>query len=252
MPQNLVIPTAEPFFLPGGTVGCLLVHGFTGTPKEMRWLGESLNQKGNTVLGIRLAGHATTPEDLLRSRWWDWLASLEDGLNLLRGCTESQVVLGLSLGGVLSLIAASRYSLKGVVAMSTPSSLPEDPRLHYLGVLSLFKPKLEKGEDDFHNPDAKQVHVSLPHTPTRSIQELAAAIDEMHRALPEIKVPALLIQSRLDRVIAPDSLENIYNHIGSQDKTRLWVENSGHVITEEPDREQVFAAASNFIQRVSG
>jgi len=47
----MIIPTAEPFFLPGNRVGCLLVHGFTGAPKEMRWMGEFLNQQGYTVLG---------------------------------------------------------------------------------------------------------------------------------------------------------------------------------------------------------
>ncbi len=69
-----LIPTAEPFVFPGGPVGCLLVHGFTGTPKEMRWLGEYLAGQGHTVLGVRLAGHATQPEDMIRARWWDWAA----------------------------------------------------------------------------------------------------------------------------------------------------------------------------------
>jgi len=51
-------PGAEPFFLSGSRCGCLLVHGFTGTPKEMRWMGENLHSQGYTVLGIRLSGHA--------------------------------------------------------------------------------------------------------------------------------------------------------------------------------------------------
>jgi carboxylesterase len=67
MPQ--IIPTAEPFFFPGNgqntRIGCLVTHGFTGAPKEMRWLGESLNRQGYTVCGIRLTGHATRPEDMI-------------------------------------------------------------------------------------------------------------------------------------------------------------------------------------------
>jgi carboxylesterase len=96
MSQNLIIPSAEPFFHPGGGVGCLLVHGFTGTPKEMTWFGDHLVKEGHTVLGIRLAGHATTPEDLARTRWLDWLASVEDGINILKGCTQVQIAIGLS------------------------------------------------------------------------------------------------------------------------------------------------------------
>jgi carboxylesterase len=50
-----IIPSAEPFYFPGGKTGCLLVHGFTGSPKEMRWMGEYLAGQGYTVLGVRLA-----------------------------------------------------------------------------------------------------------------------------------------------------------------------------------------------------
>ena len=75
-----IIPTAEPFFFPGAgkiaRTGCLVTHGFTGTPKEMRWLGKYLNKDGCTVCGIRLAGHATQPEDMIRSRFSDWLLSM--------------------------------------------------------------------------------------------------------------------------------------------------------------------------------
>src|SRR6266545_2885177 len=55
MPQ--IIPTAEPFLLPGNKTGCLLIHGFTGTPKEMRWMGEYLNREhGFTWLDARPEG----------------------------------------------------------------------------------------------------------------------------------------------------------------------------------------------------
>ena len=84
MKQPLTMPTAEPFFIPGGKTGCLLLHGFTGTPKEMRMLGDSLAESGYTVLAPRHFGHAINPEAMGRARWQDWLASVEDGMNLLR------------------------------------------------------------------------------------------------------------------------------------------------------------------------
>ena len=83
-----IITTAEPFLLPGSKTGCLLIHGFTGAPKEMRWMGDYLSQQRYSVLGIRLAGHATRPEDMIRSRSVDWIASVEDGYQLLRGLAD--------------------------------------------------------------------------------------------------------------------------------------------------------------------
>lgn len=51
-----VIPSAEPFLFLGDDTGILLVHGFTGAPKEMRTMGEYLAAHGKTVLGIRQPG----------------------------------------------------------------------------------------------------------------------------------------------------------------------------------------------------
>ena len=84
--MSQIIPTAEPFLLMGETSkpACLLIHGFTSSPKEMRWMGEFLNGHGYTCLGVRLTGHATEPEDMIRSNWTDWTASVEDGYQLLR------------------------------------------------------------------------------------------------------------------------------------------------------------------------
>jgi carboxylesterase len=124
-----IIPTAEPFFFPApktssNSVGCLLVHGFTGTPKEMRGMGEYLARQGYSVLGIRLTGHATQPDDMRRSRCADWTVSVEDGYQLLRGVADNIYLVGLSMGGVLSLLMSTRLDVKGVVAMSTPYRLP--------------------------------------------------------------------------------------------------------------------------------
>src|SRR5688500_2485300 len=126
--MSQIIPTAEPFFLLGDSSkpACLLVHGFTGTPKEMRGMGEYLHRQGYTCLGIRLAGHATHPEDMIRSRWTDWIASVEDGYNLLCGLTDDIFLIGLSMGGILSLLMSTRLSVKGVIAMSTPARMPSD------------------------------------------------------------------------------------------------------------------------------
>jgi carboxylesterase len=68
MDKILTMPSAEPFFIPGGKIGCLLVHGFTGTPKEMRMLADSLVQEKYTILTPRLTGHATSLEDMERTK----------------------------------------------------------------------------------------------------------------------------------------------------------------------------------------
>ncbi|MEW5868762.1 MAG: alpha/beta fold hydrolase [Chloroflexota bacterium] len=248
-----LMPTAEPFFFPGsgqaGRTSCLLVHGFTGTPKEMRWMGEDLAQRGYTVLGVRLSAHATQPEDMLRSRWHDWLASVEDGWHILSGCSDRIVVMGLSLGGVLALTFAARYPVAGVVAMATPHHLPPDPRLPFIKVLSLLQPFIPKGPSSFYDEEAARQHTSYPVDPTRAYAEVAGLLGEMRAALPRITAPALLIYSRQDQAVTPQEqhMDLIYAALGSTDKHSLWIENSSHVITSDAQRGLVFQAAVDFV-----
>lgn len=250
MNKPLTIPTAEPFFIPGGKTGCLLIHGFTGTPKEMRMLGDSLALEGYTILAPRLFGHATDPQDMNRTRCRDWIASVEDGLNLLKGCTERQFVMGLSMGGILALLAAARYELQGVVSFSAPCALPPDPRMKLLPLLARLNPSISKGEPDWRNLDAMKDHVDYPYYQAHSIQELDRLMQAMRDELKDVRIPALLVQSKMDHGIPANSMDYIYDHISSIDKTRMWVENSGHVVIREPDREEIFTAVKAFINRI--
>ncbi len=247
-----IMPGAEPFFFPGGPTGCLLVHGFTGTPKEMRWLGEHLAGQGHTVLGIRLFAHATHPEDMKRARWSDWLTDLEDGWQLLRGCCQQVFVMGLSMGGILSLLFASRHPVAGVVAMSTPHHLPNDPRIRFIKPLSLLQPYIPKGPPAWFDQAAYQDHISYPSDPTRSFAELRDMLAAMRTGLPQVQSPALLVYSKDDNVVTPQErhMELIFEALGSQEKQSLWVEKSGHVITRDAQREQVFEAIGNFVDRL--
>ena len=67
----------QEFFLPGGPSGVLLIHGLTGTPNEKWRVGRDLNRAGHAVLGVQLAGHCGTEQDLLQTGWRDWYASVE-------------------------------------------------------------------------------------------------------------------------------------------------------------------------------
>jgi carboxylesterase len=249
--ENLVMQGAEPFFFPGGRTGCLLIHGFTGTPREMLWMGEYLSKKGFTVLGIRLAGHATNPEDMRRSRWHDWIASVEDGITLLHGACDKVYTVGLSMGGALSLIAARRYKVNGAIAISTPYDLPHDWRMPFIKPLSLIIRNVGKGQPDWQNPEAARDHAEYPYYPSASILELKGLLAEMRAGLDDIKLPVMLVHSKMDRSIAIENLGRIYQTLGTDDKSKLTVEHSGHVIVREPDRELVFRATVDFIRRVN-
>ena len=255
MPQ--IIPTAEPFLFLGepSKPACLLIHGFTGTPKEMRWMGEFLNQQGYTCLGVRLAGHATDPEDMIRSNWTDWTASVEDGYHLLRGVTDNIFLMGLSMGGILSLLMSTRLDVKGVMGMSTPYKLPDDPRLRHIDWISKIVTYMPKSDEEpgssWFDKEAWKDHVSYPQNPVRSIGQLNRLLGEMRLALPQVRVPVLLIHSRDDHYVLPDNMDWIYaDLVNASDKTMYYVTRSGHVVPRDAARQQAFQYALEFIQRI--
>ena len=253
-----LLETTEPFLLPGNRTGILLIHGFTGAPKEMRSMGEYLNVQGYTCLGIRLAGHATTPEDMIASRWTDWVSSVEDGFHLLRGMTDRIFLAGLSMGGVLSLLMSTRLDAAGVIAMSTPYSLPNDPRNYPVTVIKLysrfvkFMPKTKDPPgSSWFDKEAYKEQVSYPQNPIRSIAELKLLLGEMRSALPLVNKPVLLIHSRDDTYVLPDNMEKIHaGLVNTTDKTKAYITGSSHVVTRDAARQQVFEMAREFIRRI--
>jgi carboxylesterase len=240
----------EPFYFRGNRTGCLLLHGFTATPQEMRGLGEHLAGEGFSVLGVRLFGHATDIRDMLRARWTDWLASVEDGYRLLSGSTDRVVVMGLSLGGALALLFAASTPVSGVVAMSTPYALPADPRLRLVRLSRGIVRFAPKGPPDYRDPQAAIDRRDYKAYPLPAMKELEATLAALRAALPRVTAPLLLIHSKEDDFVTPDNATAIYQHVGSSDKATMLVENSNHVITLDAARQQVFEAAAAFAKRV--
>ncbi len=218
-------------------------------------MGDYLNEQGYTCLGIRLAGHATDPEDMIRSNWTDWAASVEDGFHLLSGSVDRIFLAGLSMGGVLSLLMSTRLDAAGVVAMSTPYKLPDDPRLRHIEWISKIVSYMPKSDEEpgasWFDKEAFKEHVSYPQNPVRSIGELNKLLGEMRAALPNLRVPVLLIHSRDDKYVLPENMEMIFADLkNTSDKTKVYITGSGHVVTRDAARQQVFDLVRDFIKRV--
>jgi len=244
---NITISSAEPFYFPRGKTGALLVHGFTGTPKEMRWLGEYLAERGITVAGIRLAGHATSPSDLVRMRWQDWLVSIEDGLNQLSSHCDSIFIVGLSMGGVLSLVSAARYPLTGAVMISTPYEMASDWRMNFARPLSVIVPRVKKGVPDTADKSTLDWHKDYPFYPTRAVAEFLELLKIMRSSLKDIHIPLILISSSRDRLVQQSGIDKMLSQIQSVEKKHILLHKSGHIMTEDIEKDVVFSEVYNFI-----
>lgn len=236
----------EPFDFRGNNIGCLLVHGFTGSPGEMRPLGEYLNKKGYTVKGVLLPGHGTTVEELALTDWQSWYGEVMKGFGELQKCCEMIFIIGLSMGGTLALqLAANKKVNGGVVSICAPIFLAK--KKAYLAPFLQYFVKYSK----------KKSYVNINYEsfwydryPLSGTANLVKAIPKVKRQLQNITNPVLILQSTLDKTVSPASAQYIYDHLGSKIKELYWLSNSGHIATLDVEREKVFHCIAEFIARL--
>lgn len=258
---------SEPFFFPGGETGCLLIHGFSGMPGEMRGLGERLAAQGHTILGVRLAGHGMSPEELAKSRWRDWLASAEAGFDELRTRCAQVSVVGFSLGGALSMLLARRRSCERLVLLATPIWIQGDWRVNVLPLARLvmrwYYP-LEQA--DFSSPflrqrvheydpnldlDDPKVQAHLRHAiklPVSAIDEMRKVLARARRGLPQVQTPTLVMHGRVDDTSPPECATEIITRIGSTERELVWWEETGHqMLVIGPYRDAIYDRITTFV-----
>lgn len=95
----------------GPVAGVLMVHGLSDSPYSLRTLGQSLQQQGYTVVGLRVPGHGTCPGALAKVKWEDWTAAVRVAMRGLRDRVPAGtplMMVGYSNGGALCVEYAAR------------------------------------------------------------------------------------------------------------------------------------------------
>lgn len=247
MSDAAVLEGAEEFSLPGGPVGALLIHGFTGSPQGMRALGEHLSGAGVAVEAPRLPGHGTSWQDLGARTHEEWVRAVEDAYDRLAETCDEVFVVGLSFGAALAVDFAARHpdGVAGVV-MLAPYIHTKDPRRFFAPAIRFLIQSLPGVGNDIADPEMREI--AYERVPTKAAYSMLQFIRKARRELPSVRCPALIIQSPHDHTAHPDNARLIDKEIGSQDKELVWLERSYHVITVDLEREQVYSKTLDFIK----
>ena len=246
--QEQILAGAEPFFFKGGEVGVLLSHGFTGSTQSMRYIGEQLHaQGGYTVMGPRLPGHGTSPEDMAQSTAHQWVQCIDESLDALRGQCRVVFMGGLSLGGTLTLIAGARHpDLAGIVPINACVELNSVALANQ--IFNHEAPEFLPGiGSDIKAPGVTEQ--AYDRTPVAALQPLDLAVAVARDLLPAVQCPALILQSDIDNVVPPVNGDLIAKDLSSVDKQLIRLHDSFHVATLDNDKDRIVELMLNFIRQ---
>jgi carboxylesterase len=262
-------PEHQPFFLENGTPAALLVHGFPGTPDEMRPLAQALNAQGWTVQGLLLPGFGPQISAIGEYSFEDWRNAVFEALEALQSQHTPVLLVGYSMGGALSILAAASRQVDGLALLAP--FLWQDALWQRLlaPVLRLALPRNIRPlrRVDFQNREIRQAVQSffpgldLDNTQTQAdLRQLSVPLTllgnlrqaglEAYQQMGKVTAPTLVVQGNQDKTIRPERTHSQMEHFG---KRPAYVEvSAGHdlVCADSPGFYEVSRAVCGFANRI--
>jgi len=234
--------------------GVLLLHGFTGTPKDMRYIAEYLAGKGFTVSVPLLPGHASDPEDLKKFGWEEWIKTAEYSWESLVKKCPSSAIAGLSMGALLALhIGAHWKNVMAIACLATPLVLAGWQRRLVAPILR-FSPWKDfyynkRGGSDVKDEKAKAEFPSYTRVPFKGVLSLMAVVEIVRNELNKVTAPLLLVHSENDHTAPVKNVELVKRLVSSTSMEAVILKDSFHVMTIDVEKEKVAKETAGFFMR---
>lgn len=233
----------------GARSAVLCLHGLTGTPYEMRPLGEALAGAGLRAVGPVLPGHGETARVLARARYGEWVEAARERLHALRREHETVFVAGLSMGGLVTLELACEEEMAAAVVIGTPLRIAQ-PFATLIPMLRRVVRVVEKKVgSDIRDPEARARHPSMDAMPLDAVHQLMHLQRRVRERLPQVRPPLLVAHGAKDRTANPADALEIAARVASPDPEVLILERSGHVVPVDRDGPALAEAVLRFLVR---
>lgn len=223
----------QPFLWEGSQTYCaILVHGFPGTPCEMRSAAEVLHNQGWTVHGLLLPGFGIEIHSLVDKSYTDWLSTILNTINQYKQKYDKVILVGHSMGGALSVQAAVSSDIDGLLLLAPFWKIEHVLWTLLPGIrliLPTFKP-FKIIRPDFDDPNFKttlghwlpsadlsdpyiQAEITDFAIPTNMINQIRIAGNHARQAVAHISVPTTVIQGRQDELVKPELTQTLVQHM---------------------------------------
>jgi carboxylesterase len=211
----------------------LLIHGFPGTPAEVRPLGEALAAQGWQARGMLLPGFGADIANLNQRRHTDWIFAAEQEWHLLQANCGSTLLIGYSMGAAVALhLAVSQppdhlvlispfWRTPGVYALLTAAVRLLAPNWRIFKKADFSDPRIRglfaslAMDVDLDDPEVQAFLRNDFRLPVAAMQEVIRLGRSAYRLAPEVHAPTLFLQGDRDPVVRPQSTLKLSRRLGT-------------------------------------
>jgi carboxylesterase len=214
-----------PFEHAGNDTGILLLHGFSGSPFEVRELGARLHQRGYSVYAPELPGHHGNARILARVQCADYLEAAEALFDVVQQRKERVYVVGFSMGGTLGLHIAQRRKPAALVTINSPVFMPR--HVHHTAAVS----RVSKDLPVLVNLNALFGHEGYATVPASALATFLSVLERVRKGLPDVRCPLLVVHSARDITVPVANATAIGDEVSSKDRRVIILSQGEHLIT---------------------
>jgi carboxylesterase len=235
----------------------LVIHGFTGQPETVRSIEQPLQKMGFHVVIPVLSGHGTnTPASLKGITWQDWFRDGENQLNELFHHYGPVILIGHSMGGLISIMLAARFPEKIERLVLVGAAILPDSPLAPGRMLHFLVPVAARFFSRWPIPaiySDKKYNVNHPNylwSPMDALLSFLALTGVARKNLGNIRLPLLIIQSKVDTRIDPQSAEIIFQETSTTEdqKQLVWFEKTDHEMFRDCETNNLISTITDYLK----